>query len=135
LKKLFFFYNLIIIIFQRDMSFPNSSDTSTNSPNERETSNDTFYNDIELSENSDNESVLEEHEHDALRNEQDWQLNIVVKFNISPGKVIKLREDSKSNRFIVTETTDGLKLLKGLAILDIDEQDVDDLDSRSLKEM
>jgi len=117
------------------MAFADSTDTISNSPNEGETSNDIFYQDLELSDNSDNESVLEEDEHYALRNEQDWQLNVVVKFNINPVKVLNFRVDSKSNRMTVTETPDGLQLLKGLAILDIDEQEVEDLDPVSLKEM
>jgi len=100
----------------------------TNFLNEGEMSHELFDQGIELSDDPDKEGELEGHE-------QDWQLNVVVKFNINPGKVISYREDSKSKRMTVTETTDGLHLLKGLPILAIDDQEIVGLDSLSVEEM
>jgi len=64
-----------------------------------------------------------------------WQMNVVVKFNTNPASVIKFEEDSKSKRVLVTETPDGLQLLKDLPILSVDEQDVSDADFFLLEEM
>lgn len=63
---------------------------------------------------------------------EDWQLNVLVKFNVNPRNVIQVKEDPISNRLIVTETEDGLQLLKGLPILAIDERDVSSSDSHLL---
>jgi len=67
--------------------------------------------------------------------ENDWQLNVLLKLNLNPSSVIKFKEDPKSKRVIVTETKNGLQLLKGLAILAVDGQDVSKLDCLHLEEM
>jgi len=67
--------------------------------------------------------------------EPDWELNVLVRFNINPASAIEFDEDSRSKRPIVTKTRDGLDLLKGLPILAVDEQDVTNLDRFLLEEM
>jgi len=67
--------------------------------------------------------------------ERNWQLNIVVKFDDNPADVVTFREDSKSKRMVVSEAQDGLELLKGFAILSVDEQDVKGFNSQEFEEM
>jgi len=79
-------------------------------------------------------------EHEELINhekliEPDWELNVLVRFNINPGRAIEFEEDSRSKRLTVSKTRDGLDLLKGLPILAVDEQDVTNLDCFLLEEM
>jgi len=67
--------------------------------------------------------------------EQEWEVNVSVRFNINPASAIEFEEDSESKRLIVTKTRDGLDLLKDLPILAVDEQDVTNLDCFLLEEM
>jgi len=73
-------------------------------------------------------------EHEKLT-QPEWELNVLVRFNINPASAIEFEEDSRSKRLIVTKTRDGLDLLKGLPILAVDEQDVTNLDCFLLEEM
>jgi len=63
-----------------------------------------------------------------------WQMNVIVKFDTNPASVIKFGEDLKSKRVVVTEAPDGLHLLKDLPILSVDEQHVSNLDCLLLEE-
>jgi len=67
--------------------------------------------------------------------EQNWQLNIVVKFEENPADIVTFKEDSKSKRMVVSEAHEGLELLKGFPILSVDEQDVQGLVSQEFEIM
>jgi len=75
-----------------------------------------------------------EHENEKLIM-QEWEVNVVVRFDINPANVIEFEEDSKSKRLIVAKTKDGLNLLKDLPILAVDEKDVTNLDCNLLEKM
>jgi len=46
-----------------------------------------------------------------------WHINVVVEFNVNPADVLTFREDSETKRMIVTDTKEGLQLVKGLPLL------------------
>jgi len=55
---------------------------------------------------------------------EDWKINVVVEFDVNPAHVLTVEEDSKTKRMIVTDTKEGLHLLKGLPVLSVAGEDV-----------
>lgn len=88
----------------------------------------------ELKEHDQNETTLE-HKKPVDQPSQDWQLNVLVKFNVNPSEAMTFQQDTKSKRVVVTDTKEGLEVLKGMPICAIDEQDVSSWTSFMLEDM
>jgi len=59
--------------------------------------------------------------------ERTWSVNVFVEFEDNPAQSIFFRKDSEGKRIEVSDTKDGLELVKGLPVLAVGNDDVCDI--------